>query len=267
MPSASPRASASRKSSNGVRPLDQRLLERGERLRHADQHLFVVGGRRRAERALPAAGEVGFGAHDLRDRRRRHAHLARIEQRSEALRPQVVVRAVPAVPALAGDVDDGRRVAVERREPDRLRLAVGPVAARLVAARAGHELVRREPRVEEEPLAERDRVGVAGEPVRRIARRRGRPRSVREDLRDLLGREGDGRAVVAPGGRRERDERGEGDDGGRCRALHFSVSSAVTRSTRRPSPTSNTNCQRPGMWNIRPSARKRPGALAVTVGL
>ncbi len=159
-------------------PARQRLLERRERLRHVHQHLLVAQ-RRRAEHFAIAAREFRILAHQFRHLRRARAHLPRVEDRADALRPQAVVRAVPAEPALQPHVGEARRVAVGERDAARARLAVGPVALRQVAARARLLAVGRQPPLEEQPLAELDRVLVPGHAVRGIGPERRRPRPVR----------------------------------------------------------------------------------------
>src|SRR5882672_1121646 len=83
---------------------------------HRDLHSFPT----RRSSDLPegltvAAGEIAVAANEFRHARRAHPQLARIEDRVDALRPQTVVRAVPAEPAVITDVDDAGRVAVDLR--------------------------------------------------------------------------------------------------------------------------------------------------------
>ena len=89
-----------------------RLLERRERLRDVDRDGLVVGGRRCAEGKAVAICKIGIAAHRRCDALDVAAHFARIDHRPQALRPQTVARAVPAVPALHSRVRDARRVAV-----------------------------------------------------------------------------------------------------------------------------------------------------------
>jgi len=109
------------------------------------------------------------------------AHLARIEQRADALRPQAVVAAVPAVPAIKADVHHGRRVAVDRLEAEAARPCVLEVAEGDVAGGAEHRAGAGETRLEEQALAERDRLGLAGDAVARILARCRRPGTVSEN--------------------------------------------------------------------------------------
>ena len=75
---------------------DDRLLERRQRLRGVDRDLLVVGGHRAAERRAVAAREAGLAADHLRQRRDGEVHLARVDQRAQALRPQVVAARRPS---------------------------------------------------------------------------------------------------------------------------------------------------------------------------
>ncbi len=84
----------------------QRFLERRERLGDIDRDGLVVGRGRRAERVAIAVDEIGVAAHRRRDAREVAAHLARIDDRPQALRPQAVAGAVPAEPALQVRVGD-----------------------------------------------------------------------------------------------------------------------------------------------------------------
>jgi len=164
---------------------DERFLERGERLAHVHQHRHVVRGRRASERMAVVAREHPRAAHHARHRLRRHAHLARLQDRPDALRPEVVARAVPAEPMRVPHVGDRRRVAFGDAEADPPLVAVGPGLLRLVARGAGDEPVLRQARVEEQPLAERDRAPLCRRAVRRVTRPRRRPGSVREHFRAL----------------------------------------------------------------------------------
>ena len=185
----------------------ERLLIRGERLADADEHRLVVRGRG-AERGGECAPQLGVVAHQRGDALRARTHLARVEQRPDALRPERVVRAVPAEPAVKADVHHGRRVAVHGLEAERPRAAVGEAAPRLVAGRAEDPAAPRQPRAEEQPLTERDRLGLARPAVGRVARRRLRPRSVREDAGSFSGRERD-RVAGASGAEGEHRQAGE----------------------------------------------------------
>src|SRR5207248_9902197 len=103
----------------------------------------------------------------------------------EALRPKAVVAAVPAIPVIAADVHETRRVALDLRQSEGLGARVLEAAERNVAARAEHRSRPGKTRVEEEPLAERDRARISGDAIGRILPRRRRPRAMRHDARAL----------------------------------------------------------------------------------
>ena len=233
-------------------PARQRLLECGERLADADQYRLVFL-RHRTEHLAVAARKVGIATHERGHLRGAQAHLARVEQWPDALRPQAVVRPIPAEPPLQPRVLQAGRVAVDARKAERARLAVGPVALGNVAARARHRAVRRQPPLEEQPLAQLDRVALSRDAVRGIGRERRRPRPVRRD-----------RARLRFGERQRRGrERGENRDE---RAPHSTLTGCAARSVLPSARSSNTSSQRPGIWNSSPSARKRPPPSAVIEG-
>jgi hypothetical protein len=91
-----------------------RLLERRHRLGNVHRERLVVGWWKSAESPAVAACESGRVPHRGRDAGVVASHLARIEHRSQALRPQAVACAVPAVPAVQPHIRHGRRVAVDR---------------------------------------------------------------------------------------------------------------------------------------------------------
>src|SRR5258706_1146469 len=107
--------------------------------------------------------------------RSRGAHLPRLEQRPDALRPEILPHAVPAVTAIEGDVEECWRVAFHLLETERARPRVLEGAERRVAARAEHRPRARKPRLEEQALAEGDGFALAGDAVARIARHLRRP--------------------------------------------------------------------------------------------
>ena len=121
---------------------DQRFLVRGQRLGGVDRDALVVVARRLAEGLAVGLAQVGLAAQRVRQLRQAAAHLARIEQRAQALRPQVVVGAVPAEPALLAHVGQPRRVADARLQALGARQAVAEAARRLVAAGAGQRCRR-----------------------------------------------------------------------------------------------------------------------------
>src|SRR4051812_34508909 len=93
------------------------------------------------------------------------AHLARIEERPDALRPEAVVRAVPAEPAAEAHVQDALRIAVDLFEAEAAGAAVLEAAERRMAGSAQHRARAREARLEEQALAEGDRLELAGDAV------------------------------------------------------------------------------------------------------
>src|SRR5687767_12649563 len=137
----------------------------------------------------------------VRDMSGARAHLARIEERPQALRPQAVLRAVPAVPAIEARVHHGGRVPVDELEAEGARPRILEAAEGRVAGGAQHRARAREPRLEKELLAERDRRGLSGDAVRRIGPERRRPGPMLKYLRDLLGGE------IDSGGNRNRVSR------------------------------------------------------------
>src|SRR6185436_15409980 len=115
--------------------------------------------------------------------------LARIEQRPQALRPQVVVAAVPAEPAVVAHVDETRRVAVELVDTDAEFESVGETFGWYMAARARPRAIGGQPLVEEQALAERNCRGAARDAVAPIGRPRLRPRPMTQDPPDFVTRE------------------------------------------------------------------------------
>src|SRR5688500_9985067 len=147
-------------------PADQRLLERGERLSGIDQQFLIRLFRWMAE-GFPVFGWKQ-GTNHARDMSGARSHLARIEERPQALRPQAVLRAVPAVPAIEARVHHGGRVPVDELEAEGARPRVLEAAEGRVAGGAQDRARAREPRLEKELLAERDRRGLSGDAVRRV---------------------------------------------------------------------------------------------------
>src|SRR5258706_9994570 len=132
--------------------------------------------------------------------RSRGAHLPRLEQRPDALRPEILPHAVPAVTAIEGDVEECWRVAFHLLETERARPRVLEGAERRVAGRAEHRPRARKPRLEEQALAEGDGFALAGDAVARIARPLRRPGARRPDAALLQFRE-DGRGWSGGRGR------------------------------------------------------------------
>ena len=237
---------------------DLRFQERRQRLAEIDEYARVVRAGRVAERAPVAAGKLRVGADQPRRAAGADTHFAAVEQGSEILRPERVLRAVPAEPAVEAQVDQAGRVAVDGPVPAAARQAVGPGPVRRVAGCAGDRARERQARIEEQCPAEDDGGRLAGNPVARIGLRGRRPRPVAQDPAFFLGSEVERR-------RRRRDARKHADcycesrqPGGDGRAetpgRHSSTVSAVSFSRPAAPRTSRISCQRPGMWNIRPSA-------------
>ena len=85
------------------------------------------------------------------------AEFARVDDGADALRPEAVGAAVPAVPAPQAHVHERRRVSVDFRGRYSAHLVIGPVALGDVAGSAGKATARGQAIVEEEALAELDR--------------------------------------------------------------------------------------------------------------
>src|SRR5207237_9929493 len=99
-----------------VAPPQEGVVECRERLADIGEHPLVVRRHRSTERALIVRGIAR--AYQRRDMRGARAHLARLEERPDALRPETVVRAVPAIAAIERDVQEARRVALRFREAE-----------------------------------------------------------------------------------------------------------------------------------------------------
>src|SRR5436853_209956 len=82
--------------------------------------------------------------------------VRRVEQRPEARRPERIVGTVPAVPAVEARVEHAGRVAVDFLQPEAARAPVLPFAIGNVAGGAENRAVARQPRLEEQLLAERN---------------------------------------------------------------------------------------------------------------
>ncbi len=237
----------------------QRLVVRRECLADVDRDGFVVCRSVRVRTLSDSRSQRRIVANAGSDMRDVGAHLARIEQRPDALRPQAVVRAVPAVPAMKPDVEHASaycdrprsrpkaraRAVLERAHGRDGRWRTAPSRCPRAAARRTAARRARSPRA----CRTRDCAD-------RRARRR--PRSVRRDARDLVVAERHRRRL------RERELRERGTKRGRRSSLQLDGrGDALGRAA---VTTSNAISQRPGMWNIRPSARQRPGPAVFTVG-
>ena len=234
------------------------------------------------EGAFVEAAQLAGRPDDGGDMLGARAHFARIDDRLQALRPEAVGAPVPREPALEPDVQERGRVAVERREAQRLLAAIGPAAIGNVAGGAAHRAGRGQPGLEEEALPQGDGGRLARHAIARVALRALWPSAVRQNAPDLPGLEietarrrhlGGARAGVA----RPRIERQEDRAGGQRREhghddphgpsprrqddphgpsprVHSRSIAASRRSVRPPRSTSKSRCQRPGMWKSSPSA-------------
>ena len=237
---------------------DLRFQERRQRLAEIDESPFVVRAGRFAECMPVAAGKLAVRADQPRRAAGADAHFAAVEEGPQVLRPQRVLRAVPAEPAVEPQVEQAGRVAVDDPVPAAPRQAVGPGPVRLVAGRAGDRAGDRQARIEEQRPAEGDGGRLAGNPVARIGPRGRRPRPVAQDPAFFPGGEVERRRRRGDAGEqadRNRKSRQPGEDGrAGAPGRHSSTVSAVSVSRPAAPRTSRISCQRPGMWNIRPSA-------------
>ena len=256
---------------------DQRRLERRQRLADVGEHLVVLGrGGRLAEHLPVAAFEVRLAAHQRGHMALGTAHLAGVGERAQAGRPQAVGRSRPAEPAIETRVGHARRVALGVAQAGGGRAPIGPLELGHMAACAGDRPAARQAGVEEQPLSEGGGQRGCADPVARIWQPTRWPRTVLQDLRNLVWREG--RSRSEGGSVRGRAE-GSGRDGckhsrraschaqprpsgghaAQCHAqpsVHRTITACVARSALSPSlRTSNISSQLPGMWNSRPSAR------------
>ncbi len=228
---------------------DQRFLVRGQRLGHVDGDAFVVAARWLAEDGGVALAQGRPFTHRLGHLRQVAAHLARLEQRAQALGPQAVVGTVPAEPALPGQVRQAQRVAIAVRHAACGRPAIGEAGARPVAAGARDLGVGRQVPVVEQQLTEGDGRRLPGHAVRRIARDRRRPRAEGDDARDV---------GMAQRRRQRLALHRQAQQGRNCAdepPLHSTCKVWLRRCTVSPRRTSKISCQRPGMCSSSPSAR------------
>ena len=247
---------------------DPGFQERRQCLAEIDEHPCIVRTGCCAERAPVAAGELPVGADQQRRAAGADAHFTPVEQGAQILRPQRVLRAVPAEPAIETQVEQAGRVAVDGPVPAAARQTVGPGPIGPVAGCAGDRAGERQARLEEQRPAEGDGGRFAGHPVARIGSRGRRPRSVAQDPALFLGGEVERRRRRSGAGKdgdagkhaeHNRDSRQPGGQpGGDGRAgaprRHSGTVSAVSFSRPAAPRTSRMSCQRPGMWNSRPSA-------------
>ena len=172
MACASPRSSASRNSSKGVRPVTivswkaasalatltstrsasssadgrpEQMLRRRPRTPGSDAS---------RSRSCSAVRPSSFCVHD----------------RVDALRPQAVGGAGPAEPAIEPEIGERDGVAVDQRAASAARLAVGERFCRIMAGRARLPAIDGQARVEEQPAAQRNGVRIARIAVAGIGR-------------------------------------------------------------------------------------------------
>ena len=288
---ASPRASASRKSSKAVRG------ERSVSIQAASAFAASTSSRSSSSAAGPsrspkaarwAAARPRVAAQAPGDERCARSHLGGREHRPDRRRPEAVRAAVPAEPALVPHVEQALRVAVVRCDP----CARGRPS---VKARAGSWQLAQATLPSPESAAsknrrapELDRLRGAGDAVRGVAHRRGRPGPVREHALHFVGSE----TAPRPPGERRRAGTSASAQASAITASGRTRITAASDSRRRaaaPSAqvpphasahrrtrdealappvgrTSNVSAQRPGMWNSSPSARQRPSGSRLSCG-
>src|SRR5258705_12140270 len=100
----------------------------------------------------------------------RRRQLAGIDDWTQALGPQAVGGAVPAIPALPAQIHDRWRVAIELGHSDPAPKVIGPVALGNVAACAGLRAAGGETLIEEQDRAELDRVRFSRDTVGQVLR-------------------------------------------------------------------------------------------------
>lgn len=103
----------------------------------------------------------------------------------DALGPEIVVLAIPAVPAVVRQILQGERVAVEGAPPFGAGPPIGKMAFGLVTGCTACLPVRREFRAEKQRLPEGDRLGMARDTIARVRGCREWPGAVGEDPFDL----------------------------------------------------------------------------------
>ena len=145
------------------------------------------------------------------------------------------------------------------------RQAVAEAARRLVAAGAGQRAVARQPRVVEQRRAVADGRRLARHAVRRVAHRRRRPGADAPGCAARRRCSAARRSGCAPVRRRPAVPPARRPS--RQRALHPICSDCVSRCGAAPGPrSSKLSSQRPGMWNISPSARYWPAPRGADAG-
>ena len=197
--------------------------------------------------------EIGIAAHGGGHLREVAAHFARIDHRPQALRPQVV--RAPSQPYQRCRRRWPSSACCGRRgQAPSFRQAIGEAALRLMAGSRSTASVPDNRGSRKSRAPRRSRL-VAGNAIGGILLRGGGHGPCERMRRNSASENGRvrraARAQRAPADERERAKT-------RARSLERSV--PVSRSTRPPVSTSNVTSQRPGMWNIRPSARYSPRA-------
>jgi hypothetical protein len=151
------------------------------------------------------AGKGGIATQYPRRARRASSHLPPVEDGPQAGRPQVVMAAVPAEPALVAHVEQTRRVACARRPGrDSWRGRPGSRVRGSMAGGAGDAAVGRQAWFEEQVVAEADCSGIAGGAIAGIRRPCRRPGAVRCDALEFRRAEFLGRHPVGGSTRSDR---------------------------------------------------------------
>ncbi len=190
----------------GRRRRDQGLLPGGDGFRDIHHEVRVVGIGRFAEGPAVMACQHGFAAQGPRHARRLAAHFARVEDGPQAGRPQTVVAAIPAEPALVAHIEQARRVADAGDQPARHGAAILEAARRVVATGAGQAPAGRKARMEKQIMAEAYRRGMGRHPVAGIGGPLQRPWAMGRDPFEFGGIEADG--FGGRGGKREQQRQG-----------------------------------------------------------
>ena len=171
---------------------EQGFEKRRQRLAEIDEDPFVVRARRCAEGLPVGAGEAGVRTDQPCRARRPDTHFALVQQGPQILSPQIILRAVPAEPAVEAQVEQAEGVAVDRPVAPAARPSVRPPLRRPVTGGAGDRSGDRQARVEEQHPPERNGGRLARNPVARIDNDRRRPRPLAQDAASFFSGEVDG---------------------------------------------------------------------------
>ena len=235
---------------------DQGFDKRRQRLAEIDEDPFVVRAQRCAECLPVGAGEAGVRTDQTSRARRPDTHFALVQKRPQILRPQIILRAVPAEPAVETQVEQAEGVAVDRPVAPAARPSVRPALRRPVAGGAGDRSGDRQTRVEEQHPPERNGGRLARNPVARIDHDRRRPRPLAQDATSFFGSEVDGLRRNSRGDSKYTGyKRRSGQIPGLPDATvfvgapptHSSTISAVSFSRPAGPAISRMSCHRPGM--------------------